>query len=406
MTSHHQAVLVLEDGKTFHGRAFGDASQEPQFSVGEVVFNTAMSGYQEILTDPSYTDQIITFTYPQIGNVGVNSEDVESDKIYAKALIIRQLPKRTSNWRAHQSLADYCKQNNLLGISDIDTRALTRHLREKGAMNGCIVSAKSVTPDLLEQALNKAKSFESLDGKNLAKVVSTQQAQPWPKALQVGSLWQHPSSSVKGPILEQSFKVLVWDFGVKHSILRILHDLGCELTLVPYDTPVSELLSYQADGLFLSNGPGDPKACTDVIEKLQQLVQLDRPMPMFGICLGYQLLALALGAKTTKMAFGHHGGNHPVQCHVTQKVYITSQNHGFCVDESTLPKDIIVTYRSLFDNTLQGFKHQSLPIYGFQGHPEAGPGPNDAKVLFHPFISVMHHMQQAKRSTLQNTVAD
>lgn len=397
LAQHHPAALVLDDGKVYRGLAFGFIGDSASFSVGEVVFNTAISGYQEILTDPSYADQIITLTYPQIGNVGTNPEDAESKEINAKGLIIRQLPKRTSSWRANASLESFLLANQLFGLTNIDTRALTRYIREHGAKNGCIVTAPEMNDALIDAALLKAKNFESLNGKNLAKVVSTKVPYIW----QEGGAWDATPTGIRP---KENFNVVVVDFGVKKSILRIFDDLGCTLQVVPYHTSAQEILSYQPDGVFLSNGPGDPKACTEAIKTIQQLVS--KEVPLFGICLGFQLLAIALGGKTIKMKFGHHGGNHPVQCNLTKQVYITSQNHGFAVDPDSLPHHLEVTHCSLFDQTLQGLKHKSLPIYGFQGHPEAGPGPNEAKILFLSFLTAMKSFKQAKQTLKQNTVIE
>ena len=393
--THHPAVLALEDGTVFKGIAFGYINETAHFSMGEVVFNTSISGYQEIITDPSYSDQIITLTYPQIGNVGINSEDEESSQIYAKGLIVRQLPKRTSNWRSQLSLSQYLAKHKIVGLSNIDTRALTRIIREKGALSGCIATAPIMTEALIETAIEKAKSFDGLNGKNLAKTVSTLAPYVW----QAGGTWQ--CSKLK-PTKEKKYNVVVLDYGVKKTILRVLDDLDCRLTVMPYETDINEILGLNPDGVFLSNGPGDPKACTQAIHMIQQLIP--HQIPIFGICLGFQLLGLAMGAKTVKMKFGHHGGNHPVQCEHSKRVYITSQNHGFAVDEATLPDELIITHRSLFDKTLQGLQHNTLPIFGFQGHPEAGPGPNDARCLFQVFIESMKNYQLARENLKLNTV--
>lgn len=391
--TNHPAILALEDGTIFKGIAFGHITEAICLSIGEVVFNTSISGYQEIITDPSYTDQIITLTYPQIGNVGINTEDRESNKIYAKGLIVRQLPKQTSNWRSQLTLAQFLAEQKILGLANIDTRALTRLLREKGALNGCIVAAPVIDEALIQSAIAKAKGFEGLNGKNLAQTVSVTAPYVWKEGGMWGSLKSHPEKHI--------FKVLVLDYGIKKTILRVLDELGCHLQVMPYDTTLEEILQYNPDGVFLSNGPGDPKACTTAITTIQALIK--EKIPMFGICLGFQLLGLAMGAKTIKMKFGHHGGNHPVQCEMTKQVYITSQNHGFAVDETTLPTDLQATHRSLFDKTLQGFRHKHLPIFGFQGHPEAGPGPNDARVLFQTFIDSMLSHQKLK-DTLKLTM--
>ncbi|MCS5707825.1 glutamine-hydrolyzing carbamoyl-phosphate synthase small subunit [Candidatus Berkiella cookevillensis] len=386
--TNHPAVLALEDGTIFKGIAFGHITEAICLSVGEVVFNTSISGYQEIITDPSYTDQIITLTYPQIGNVGISTEDRESNRIYAKGLIVRQLPKQTSNWRSQLTLTQFLAEQKIIGLANIDTRALTRVLREKGALNGCIVAAPVIDESLIQSAVAKAKSFEGLNGKNLAKTVSVTEPYVWKE----GGFWDSPKPQKNAT--EKHFKVLVLDYGIKKTILRVLDELGCHLQVMPYDTTAEEILQYNPDGVFLSNGPGDPKACTTAIRTIQALV--NEKIPLFGICLGFQLLGLALGAKTIKMKFGHHGGNHPVQCESTKQVYITSQNHGFAVDEATLPINLLTTHRSLFDRTLQGFRHKDLPIFGFQGHPEAGPGPNDARVLFQTFIDSMLSYQKNK----------
>lgn len=392
--THHLAALVLEDGMVFEGTAFGFINENAHFSMGEVVFNTSISGYQEIITDPSYNQQIITLTYPHIGNVGINTNDEEAPHIYAKGLIIRQLPKRTSNWRSQLSLDEYLKQHKVVGLAQIDTRALTRHIREKGALNGCIITAPVITKALIDTALAKIADFEGLVGKNLAKAVST----PTPYLWQGGGAWQ----SVEHLPSEKKYHVAVLDYGVKHSILRVLDDLGCRLSVLPYDTSPEDILALKPDGVFLSNGPGDPTACVEAIYNIQQLIS--KKIPLFGICLGFQLLGLAMGAQTIKMKFGHHGGNHPVQCVRNKKVYITSQNHGFAVDEINLPDDLRVTHRSLFDKTLQGFEHKTLPIFGFQGHPEAGPGPNDARCLFQMFVELMKDYQLTRKNLTLNKV--
>jgi len=370
--AHRSAILVLEDGSIFRGTAFGaDGS-----STGEVVFNTAMTGYQEILTDPSYAKQIVTLTYPHIGNTGTNSEDEECNQIWAAGLVIRDLPLVASNFRSEASLDDYLKQRNVVGIADIDTRRLTRLLRDKGAQSGCIMAGNIDEARALEQA----KAFGGLKGMDLAKVVSTEQPYPWHQ----GS-W----SLGKGfnEDCEKRFKVVAYDFGVKRNILRMLADRGCELTVVPAQTPASEVLAMAPDGVFLSNGPGDPEPCDYAIEAIQALLETD--IPIFGICLGHQLLALASGARTKKMKFGHHGGNHPVQNLAAKTVMITSQNHGFAVDEEGMPENLEVTHKSLFDASLQGIKRVDKPAFSFQGHPEASPGPHDAAPLFDHFIELM-----------------
>ncbi|MDZ7925584.1 MAG: glutamine-hydrolyzing carbamoyl-phosphate synthase small subunit [Marinagarivorans sp.] len=367
------AILVLEDGSVFRGTAFGAQG----ISVGEVVFNTAMTGYQEILTDPSYAEQIVTLTYPHIGNVGTNSEDEECPKIWAKGLVIRDLALVASNFRSEGDLDSYLKKHNILGIADIDTRRLTRILRDKGAQNGCIMAG-----DINEAtALAAAKNFAGLKGMDLAKVVSTDKTYTW----DAGS-WQLGKGFGSLPEGER-FKVVAYDFGVKANILRMLVDRGCELTVVPAQTPASEVLAMNPDGVFLSNGPGDPEPCTYAIEAIKTFLAAD--LPIFGICLGHQLLALATGAKTLKMKFGHHGANHPVQNVATGEVLITSQNHGFAADEATLPSNVKVTHKSLFDGSLQGIELIDKPAFSFQGHPEASPGPHEAEALFGHFIELM-----------------
>jgi len=370
--AHRPAILVLEDGSVFRGSAIGADG----ISTGEVVFNTAMTGYQEILTDPSYAQQIVTLTYPHIGSTGTNSEDEECDRIWAKGLVIRDLPLLASNFRSEQSLDDYLKAHNILGIADIDTRRLTRILRDKGAQNGCIMAGEVDEA----QALAAAKDFGGLKGLDLAKEVTTQEAYSW----QQGS-WQLG----KGFVSPESFKfkVVAYDFGVKRNILRMLADRGCDLTVVPAKTPAAEVLAMNPDGIFLSNGPGDPEPCDYAITAIQSLLETD--IPIFGICLGHQLLALASGAQTVKMELGHHGGNHPVQNVEDGTVLITSQNHGFAADEATLPATLKVTHKSLFDGTLQGIHRTDKPAFSFQGHPEASPGPHDAAPLFDHFIELM-----------------
>lgn len=370
--THRPAILVLEDGSVFRGSAIGADG----ISTGEVVFNTAMTGYQEILTDPSYAQQIVTLTYPHIGNTGTNSEDEECDRIWAKGLVIRDLPLLASNFRSEQSLDEYLKTHNILGIADIDTRRLTRILRDKGAQNGCIMAG-----DVDEaQALAAAKDFGGLKGLDLAKVVTTPEAYSWQQgSWQLGKGFVSPESF--------NFKVVAYDFGVKRNILRMLVDRGCDLTVVPAKTPASDVLAMNPDGVFLSNGPGDPEPCDYAIEAIKALLETD--VPVFGICLGHQLLALASGAQTVKMELGHHGGNHPVQNIEDGTVLITSQNHGFAADEATLPANLKVTHKSLFDGTLQGIHRTDKPAFSFQGHPEASPGPHDAAPLFDHFIELM-----------------
>ncbi|MCX7120770.1 MAG: glutamine-hydrolyzing carbamoyl-phosphate synthase small subunit [Gammaproteobacteria bacterium] len=379
------AILALADGSLFHGTSIGAFGE----TIGEVVFNTAMTGYQEILTDPSYTQQIVTLTYPHIGNVGVNPDDMESDKAYAAGLIIRELSPIVSNYRATDSLENFLKKQNIVAIANIDTRRLTRILREKGAQNGCIMTGK-VDP---ESALQKARAFSGLNGKDLAIAVSTKERYQFDRACY--------DLNRSGAALDRKTlaHIVVYDFGVKLNILRMLAKVNgsasdsdralqhCKITVIPAKTSASEVLKLKPDGIVLSNGPGDPAACDYAINNIQEL--LTKQIPIFGICLGFQLLALACGAKTVKMKFGHHGANHPVQEKIGGRVYITSQNHGFCVDEKTLPAELTVTHVSLFDGTLQGFKHSTLPVFAFQGHPEAGPGPNDIMTLFDKFITAV-----------------
>ena len=366
------AILVLADGSVFHGKALGATG----FTIGEVVFNTSMTGYQEILTDPSYTKQIVTLTYPHIGNTGTNNEDTESNQVYASGLIIRDLPLQHSNFRSQSSLADYLKQNNIVAISEIDTRRLTRLLRDKGAQAGCIMSG-----DIDEaKALELAKSFGSMAGKDLAQEVTCAETYQWTQGE-----WQLGKGYSK--IDNPEFHVVAYDFGVKHNILRMLAERGCKLTVVPAKTSAEAVLALNPDGIFLSNGPGDPEPCDYAIQAIQTLLQSKKPL--FGICLGHQLLGLAVGGKTKKMSFGHHGANHPVQDLASQKVLITSQNHGFEVDEHSLPKNVRIIHRSLFDNSVQGIELIDQPAFSFQGHPEASPGPNDVAYLFDKFIAQM-----------------
>ncbi len=376
------AILVLEDGTVFKGTAIGAQGS----AVGEVVFNTSMTGYQEILTDPSYAEQIITLTYPHIGNTGTNSEDRESNSIVAKGLVIRDLPLLASNFRNEQNLSDYLIENNILGIADIDTRKLTRILREKGAQNGCILTLDDSSDESLqEQALKQAKSFPGLKGMDLAKVVSTKEQYQWTEGS--WTLGQGHTDFAKTPE-KLNFHVVAYDFGAKRNILRMLVDRGCKLTVVPAQTPASEVLAMNPDGIFLSNGPGDPEPCDYAISAIQSFLETD--IPVFGICLGHQLLGLASGAKTVKMKFGHHGANHPVKDFDRDVVMITSQNHGFAVDESNMPSNLKVTHKSLFDGSLQGIHRTDKPAFSFQGHPEASPGPTDAAPLFDHFIDLIN----------------
>ncbi len=378
------ALLVLEDGSTFRGLSIGAEGR----TVGEVVFNTAMTGYQEILTDPSYSKQLVTLTYPHIGNVGANPDDEESARIMAAGLIVRDVPLVASNWRSRESLGEYLNRNGVVGISDIDTRRLTRILREKGAQNGCIVAGDEVDADA---ALADARAFPGLKGMDLAKEVSTTESYNWAQGTWSleGGMAQVPES-----IDEQlPWKVVAYDFGIKRNILRMLVDRGCQLTVVPAQTPASEVLAMQPHGVFLANGPGDPEPCDYAITAIREIMYTG--MPLFGICLGHQLLGLASGGRTAKMKFGHHGANHPVQDLETGRVMISSQNHGFEVDEKSLPHNVRTTHRSLFDQTLQGIHHNEYPAFSFQGHPEASPGPHDVGPLFDHFIELMQQRWQA-----------
>ena len=368
------AVLALEDGSLFYGQSIGVSGE----TIGEVVFNTAMTGYQEILTDPSYSKQIVTLTYPHIGNVGTNAGDEEADGVHASGLVIRDSAMVMSNWRAEKSLHDYLVDNNTVAISDIDTRRLTRLLRDKGAMGGCIVAGDKVDSDA---AIASAKTFAGLKGMDLAKEVTTTNSYQWSE-----SVWDL-ETNLPAEAAETKFHVVAYDYGVKRNILRMLVERGCKVTVVPAKTPASDVLAMQPDGVFLSNGPGDPEPCDYAIEAIQKILETD--LPVFGICLGHQLLALACGAKTQKMKFGHHGANHPVQDLSNKKVMITSQNHGFAVDESSLPDNVEATYRSLFDGSLQGIHRTDKPAFGFQGHPEASPGPHDIAPVFNHFIELM-----------------
>jgi len=372
-------VLALEDGSVFYGTSIGIDG----FSVGEVVFNTAMTGYQEILTDPSYARQIVTLTYPHIGNTGCNAEDNESSAVWASGLIIRDLPIMASNFRSEQSLTEFLNENNVVAIADIDTRRLTRILREKGAQSGCLVAnASGVTQAQIDEAVTKAKGFNGLAGMDLAKTVSCTAPYKWRTAS-----WQLGSGYTEKSEADLPYHVVAYDFGVKRNILRMLVDRGCKLTVVPAQTPASEVLELEPDAVFLSNGPGDPEPCDYAIQAIGELLETD--LPLFGICLGHQLLALASGAATQKMKFGHHGANHPVQNLDDRTVLITSQNHGFAVDEKTLPGTLRATHKSLFDGSLQGIHRNDKPAFGFQGHPEASPGPHDAAPLFDHFIELI-----------------
>ena len=371
------AYLVLEDGTIFQGCSIGAQGS----TVGEVVFNTSMTGYQEILTDPSYRKQIVTLTYPHIGNVGVNSEDWESEHVHAAGLVIRDSSMISSSWRSQQTLEDYLTEHNIVAIADIDTRSLTRRLREKGALSGVIVSGQVDPQEYVEQA----QSFAGLKGMDLAKEVTTANAYAWNQ-----STWASEAlntATINNVSNGRPFKVVALDFGVKHNILRILQDLGCEIQVVPAQSSYEEVMAYQPEGVFLSNGPGDPEPCDYAINMIKQCVSAQ--LPTFGICLGHQLFALACGANTVKMKFGHHGANHPVKDIDSGQVMISSQNHGFAVDESSLPETLVATHRSLFDDSLQGIRHRDCPAYSFQGHPEASPGPHDVIELFQPFIAAM-----------------
>ena len=377
------ALLALEDGTLFWGESIGFEGQ----TVGEVVFNTALTGYQEILTDPSYARQIVTLTYPHIGNVGTNAEDEEASQVHASGLVIRDLPLLASNWRNTMPLDEYLRKHKIVAIADIDTRKLTRILREKGAQNGCIVAGENIDETA---AIAAAKGFPGLKGMDLAKEVTTHQPYEWAQGSWTleGGLPGHPD----GPIEEAlPYHVVAYDFGVKRNILRMLVDRGCRITVVPAQTPAEEVFKLKPDGVFLSNGPGDPEPCDYAIEAIQQV--LEKKLPVYGICLGHQLLGLASGAKTAKMKFGHHGANHPVQDLDSKVVMITSQNHGFAVDEASLPDHLEATHRSLFDGSLQGIRRTDCPAFSFQGHPEASPGPHDVAPLFDNFIELM---KQAK----------
>ncbi|OTQ61683.1 glutamine-hydrolyzing carbamoyl-phosphate synthase small subunit [Gilliamella apis] len=380
------ALLILQDGSQFIGKSIGADGQ----TVGEVVFNTSMTGYQEILTDPSYCEQIVTLTYPHIGNVGTNSADDESTRVYAKGLIIRDLPLIASNYRSEMDLSSYLKKHNVIAIADIDTRRLTRILREKGAQHGVIITAndKQTLLDKAENAKQQAVEYKGLSGLDLAQDVTCSKSYTW-----TSSIWtiqqEHPTPKAES---ELPYHVVAYDFGVKQNILRMLVARGCKLTVVPAKTPANEVLALNPDGIFLSNGPGDPAPCTYAIEAIKQFLTTD--IPVFGICLGHQLLALACGAKTIKMKFGHHGGNHPVKDLENNRVMITAQNHGFAVDEITLPAHLRATHKSLFDGSLQGIHHNQKPAFSFQGHPEASPGPHDAAPLFDHFIELIKIYKQ------------
>lgn len=367
------AILALADGSVFHGRAIGVSGS----TVGEVVFNTAMTGYQEILTDPSYARQIVTFTHPHIGNTGVNPEDEESDGVHVSGMIIRDLPLRVSSWRSTQSLPAYLAKHGIVALADIDTRRLTRILREKGSLPGCIQAGEVDEASALEAA----RDFPGLQGMDLAREVTSSEPYQWTQgawSIETGYVESDPGDG---------FHVVAYDFGVKRNIMRMLAERGCRLTVVPATSPASEVLAMEPDGVFLSNGPGDPEPCDYAIAAIQEVLAAN--VPLFGICLGHQLLALASGAQTAKMKFGHHGANHPVQALDTKQVMISSQNHGFAVDEASLPANIKATHRSLFDGSLQGIELTDRPAFSFQGHPEASPGPHDVATLFDNFVSMM-----------------
>jgi len=374
-----KAVLALEDGTLFQGISIGYQGN----STGEIVFNTAMSGYQEILSDPSYAEQIVTLTYPHIGNTGCNHADNESTQTYVKGLVIRDLPSLASSWRKQEDLSDYLLKNKIVAIANIDTRELTTILRDKGAMKATIM-----TDGLSEKlAIESAQQYSGLENKDLAIEVTCKESYPWQQG--EFDLKQNDFNADS----KNLYKVICYDYGVKQNILRILYSLGCDITVIPANTPASEVLAMQPDGIFLSNGPGDPAACTYAIKAVKEI--LNSGIPLFGICLGHQILALASGAKTVKMKFGHHGANHPVQDLETSEVMITSQNHGFAVDEKQLGDKLSLTHTSLFDGSVQGIKRTDCSAYSFQGHPEASPGPHDAKKLFLPFINAMQEKAHA-----------
>jgi carbamoyl-phosphate synthase small subunit len=380
LPSFSPAILALADGTVFRGHSIGASGH----TIGEVVFNTAITGYQEILTDPSYAQQIVTLTYPHIGNVGVNAEDVESTKVHAAGLIIRDLPVLASNFRSEQSLADYLKAENIVAISNIDTRKLTRILRDKGAQNGCILAGSGA--DAEAKALELARSFPGLSGMDLAKVVSTKETYEWTQ-----SEWRLESGY--GEQKAPQYRVVAFDYGVKYNILRMLAERGCHVTVLPAQATAADAFALNPDGIFLSNGPGDPEPCDYAIRATREFIA--RGIPTFGICLGHQIMGLAIGAKTMKMKTGHHGANHPVKDHENGRVVITSQNHGFAVDAATLPANAKVTHTSLFDGTLQGFALTDKPAFCFQGHPEASPGPNDIAYLFDRFVGLMEAQKEA-----------
>jgi carbamoyl-phosphate synthase small subunit len=381
------ALLVLADGTVFHGKSFGAATQK----VGEVVFNTALTGYQEILSDPSYARQIVTLTYPHIGNTGTTVEDDEAAHVFASGLVVKDLPRRLSNWRSQGSLSEYLVKHGIPGIYDLDTRKLTRLLREKGAQNGCLVTGSSPNEVLdIGAALDAARGFPGLAGMDLAKEVSVKAGYSWTE----GSWALNEGGTHAGhrQMTDQPFHVVAFDFGVKRNILRMLADRGCRLTVLPAQATAAQVLALKPDGVFLSNGPGDPEPCTYAITAARELIE--RGLPTFGICLGHQIMGLASGAKTLKMKFGHHGANHPVKDLDTGKVHITSQNHGFAVDPNSLPANLRITHVSLFDGTIQGLARTDKPAFCFQGHPEASPGPHDIAYLFDRFVALIKTSKQ------------
>ncbi|MBL0042124.1 MAG: glutamine-hydrolyzing carbamoyl-phosphate synthase small subunit [Xanthomonadales bacterium] len=384
------ALLALADGSLFHGTSIGADG----LTAGEVVFNTAMTGYQEILTDPSYSRQIVTLTYPHIGNTGCNDDDVESDGVHAAGLIVRSATQHSDHWRSTVSLPDYLRRHGIVGIADIDTRRLTRILREKGAQNGCIVAGAAATD--IDAALAAARAFPGLKGMDLAKVVTTPKSYVWDQ----GSFDLDRGSA---PRETGELHVVAYDFGIKHNILRMLVDRGCRVTVVPAQTSASDVFALNPDGVFLSNGPGDPEPCDYAIGAIKAFIAAR--LPTFGICLGHQLLGLAAGAKTLKMKFGHHGANHPVIELESGRVMISSQNHGFAVDETSLPANLRATHRSLFDGSLQGIALTDAPAYSFQGHPEASPGPHDVARVFDPFVREMHRRRGANPASMRAAVA-